>query len=439
MQISFPHAQHYQAPLGLFVAAWKVWFKRFAAVDPYAWREGVLPRRNEDETKLAELLNQGHRFSLDVMCRLLVPWPYRNTAQATDEFFTLNHLIIKATDFMEGDQLLGGARLSEYALDTWDEISLLEQDQYLSHAEARIQADVETNSQDPIVIDDGGVALIGENIYPPYVPAKDAAEDEYLKALVAWVQEDPFQPIYTGQPIGEAVSGWDERLMAFFWPKPRSTFAHNRFMLEPILFRAARLAHLVEQGTAWSERDKAIAVKLAHETFGLAGMPQREVTPVHVRRVFEAALAADPKAKAKMNSGWSALAAVATAHLEECEGRKVMILWDSRVASSLLTRLDFLLVEAGHGEGHGLFGALGTVPGWGGTRPRELSLAWPSGYRQWHTLVAASSLVMRLRDILNTERGPDGRLKYPRMPLSERRDGPWTTHGVQMVLFCDGY
>lgn len=438
MQVSFPNAQHYQAPLPLFVAAWKVWFKRFAAVDPYAWRDGVLPRRNE-EAKLAELLNQGYRFSLDVMCRLLVPWPYRNTSQATDEFLLLNHLVVKRADFMEGDQLVAGARLSEYALDCWDEISLLEQDQFLSHAEARIQADVETNSNDPIVIDDGGVALIGENIYPPVVPSADADEDAFLRALVAWIQEDPFQPIYSGLPVGDAVSGWDERLMAYFWPKPRSTFAHNRFLLEPMLFRAARLAYLVEQGSPWSERDQAIAVKLANETFNLVGMPQREVTAANIRAVFEAALLANGDARAKMNSGWSALAAVATAHLEEQESRQVLILWDSRVASSLLSRLDFLLVEAGIGNGHGLFKDLGTVPGWGGTRPRQLSLRWQSGYRKWRSLIAASQIVRRLRDILNTETLADGRLKYPRMPLTERRDGPWTTQGVAMVLFGDGY
>lgn len=438
MQVSFPNAQHFQCPLGLFVAAWKVWFKRFAEVDPYAWREGVLPLRSE-EAKLAELLNQGYRFSLDVMGRLLVPWPYRNLPQATEAFLRLNHVVVKSADFMEGDQISAGARLSEFALDAWDEISLLEQDQYLSHAEARIQADVETNSNDPIVIDDGGVALIGENIYPPVVPEQGGGEEAFLHALAAWIQEDPFQPIYSGRPVGDAVSGWDERLFAFFWPKPRSTFAHNRFMLEPMLFRAARLAALVEDGSHWSVRDQEIAVKLAHETFNLAGMPQREVTPENIRKVFESALAADPKSKAKMNSGWSALAAVATAHLEELPGRQVLVLWDSRVASSLLSRLDFLLVEAGHGDGHGLFPELGTVPGWGGTRPRQMSLDWPSGYRSWRTLVAVSRLITRLRDILNTAARPDGRLVYPRMPLSERRDGPWTTHGVQMVLFCDGY
>ncbi|MBI2380929.1 MAG: hypothetical protein HYV16_09260 [Gammaproteobacteria bacterium] len=438
MQVSFPNAQHYQCPLGLFVAAWKVWFKRFAAVDPYAWREGVLPLRS-DEAKLAELLNHGYRFSLDVMARLLVPWPYRNTPQVVESFLRLNDLMVKSADFMEGDQVVAGARLSEYALDTWDQISLLEQDQYLSHAEARIQADVETTSNDPIVIDDGGVALIGENIYPPQIPAADADTDAYLHALAAWLQEDPLQPIYSGRPIGEAVSGWDQRLVAFFWPKPRSSFAHNRFMLEPMLFRAARLAHMVEMGEDWGTRDQAIAVKLAHETFNLAGMPQREVTPENIRRVFEAALAADIKAKAKMNSGWSALAAVATAHLEEDPERQVMVLWDSRVAASLLSRLDFLMVEAGREDPQSLFPELGTVPGWGGTRPRQLSLDWPSGYRRWATLVAVSRVIMRLRDILNTSRRADGRLVYPRMPMSEQKDGPWTTHGVQMVLFCDGY
>lgn len=438
MQVSFPHAQQYQVPTGLFVAAWKVWFKRFAEVQSYAWRDRALPRYDEP-CSLSALLNDGRRFSLEVMCRLLVPWPYRNTAQATDEFLTLNSVLIKPAVFRENEQSCAGARLSEYALDIWDQISFLEQDQYLSHAEARIQADVETTTSEPIVIDDGGVALIGENIYPPSVPEKDAGEADFVRALVEWIEDDPFQPIYSGQPVGEAVSGWDERLMAFFWPKPRASFAHNRFMLEPIMFRARRLAKLVEQGLPWGERDEAIAVKLAHETFNLAGMPQREVSAAHIRKVFEAALQADGSANAKMNSGWSALAAVATAHLEVKPERLVLVLWESRVAASILSRLDFLLVEAGVTEPHGLFPHLGQVPGWGGTRPRELSLTWPAGYRRWDTLIAASRLVRQMRDILNTETLPDGRLKYPRMPLTERRDGPWTTHGVQMVLFCDGY
>jgi hypothetical protein len=39
-----------------------------------------------------------------------------------------------------------------------------------------------------------------------------------------------------------------------------------------------------------------------------------------------------------------------------------------------------------------------------------------------------------MRDVLN-----DPSRAYPKMPLPAGADGLWTTRGVEMVLFMDGY
>jgi hypothetical protein len=79
-----------------------------------------------------------------------------------------------------------------------------------------------------------------------------------------------------------------------------------------------------------------------------------------------------------------------------------------------------------------LFPGIGTVAGQGGTRPRALTRRWPSSYGKWSGQVAGSALVRDIRDILN-------RGDYPKMPLPDGGVGPWTTRGVEMVLFMDGY
>jgi hypothetical protein len=140
-----------------------------------------------------------------------------------------------------------------------------------------------------------------------------------------------------------------------------------------------------------------------------------------------------------MNSGWTWLAAFVTAHLENDPTRLPLAGWNSRIAASLVQRLDFLLTEAGATTRDKRFAGLGTVPGWGGTRPRVMTLAWPDGYRKWSTQIAVSQLLRTMRDILNTETKSDGSLRYKAMPLPGGGIGPWTVMGVNLVLFGDGY
>ena len=436
MQVTFPNAANYQISRGIFVAAWKVWFKRFHA-DPSSWREGRIPCR-EQEGKLCELLDRGYRFSVDVIARLMVPWPYRNTVQATDEFMRLNPALLRSCSFVdEQGESVPGARLTDQALDYWDSLSFVAQEMYLVYAEARVQADIETSSDDPVVIDDAGNCVIGESIYPPLVPKAGDADEAYIKALVRWIDEEPYQPMYQRQAIGEPVSGWDNRLLRFFWPKPRIGHTAFGFIIDSLLYRAKLLAQTVEENRAWTVEEQFLAVKIANEIFNLFGVPQRQVTPENVRKVVAAALAQNADAEAKMNSGWTWLACFSTAHKESEDG--ALAGWNSRVSASLLSRLDFLLVEAGQPHIGAQFAALGTVPGYGGTRPRQLSLNWPNAYRSWPAQIAVSNLIRQIRDTLNNERKPDGLPRYRPMPRVDGSRGPWTVLGVCQVLMGDGY
>jgi hypothetical protein len=431
----FPQADHFQIPKALFVGAWKVWFKRFGDHD--SWRKGKMPI-GRSEAKLFEIIQQGERFCLEVAARLMVPWSFRDSCQVDKAFFLMNPDVIRKTKMGENSDS-DGVRLTDQALDYWDSLTFLEQDMFTAYAEARIQADIESPSSEPVIIDDAGVEVIGEDIYPPVVPEKGASDQAFADALVAWIDEDPFTPMYQRHPVAEAVSTWHDRLENFFWPKPRNGLMQVSHSADALMYRAEILARGIEDGVAWSEEDKELAVKTTEEIFLQAGTPQKEVTWENVYAVMKAAITKDSNSSAKMNSGWSLLASFATHWLNTQDGRTPMICWNSRVSTSIISRLDFLLVEAGYQSLEDRFPNLGIVQGWGGTRPRETSLHWPDGYRSWKTEVAASEFVNLMVDCLNKSKNSDGSLKYAQMPIPTGGRAPWSMQGVQLVLFSDGY
>ncbi|WP_144395228.1 hypothetical protein [Pleionea sediminis] len=439
MHMTFFNANNFQAPRALYIAAWKVWFKRFSN-DHYAWREGKIPL-GKDDVPLHQLIEQGKRFSLEVLTRIMVPWSYRDTNQVTDDFIRMNPAVLRPSQFIdpESGKAIDAARLTDQALDYWDSMTYTEQDLYLNFAEARIQADIESPSDEPCILDDSGVEIIGEDIYPPVIPDASASDDEFIRAMVAWIDEDPFQPLYQKKPVGEAVSGWHDRLLGFFWPKPRTGYLEYCHHASPLIYRAGLLADLVESGKEFTLEDRELAIKTANEIFMFAGVPQREVTWQNVREVIETALKQNENSTAKMNSGWTNVASKALVSREGLDGYLPLMSWNSRVSSSVISRLDFLLVEAGVTELGDRFTGIGTIPGWGGTRPREYSLRWPSGYRSWKTIFAAGRIAEKIKDVLNNEKDNQGDRKYAPMPLAGGESGDWTTRGIQMVLFSDGY
>lgn len=323
-------------------------------------------------------------------------------------------------------------RLTQAAIDEWNNASAPAREAALVAARARLEADLES---DRVMVSLQPYARMQESARPSPAPSRLAADGSrsgYLASLVHRIHEDPYQPAYRKKAFGVPVTGWDARLRAYFWPLPEQDYARTSSAVRQLVDRARALSEAVSDGRVWSQEESRMAVALAHDIFTWGGVPQKPdtVTPATVRQVFQAALDNDGNATAHMNSGWTKVAAFATAHLEEDGERQPQVIWDSRVATAIIGRLDAQLgrdADLGH-----IFGAIGTVPGQGGTRPRPLANGWRSGYGRWSAQVAGSALVREIRDILN-------RGDYPKMPLPDGGEGPWTTRGVEMVLFMDGY
>jgi hypothetical protein len=149
-----------------------------------------------------------------------------------------------------------------------------------------------------------------------------------------------------------------------------------------------------------------------------------------------------PSKNVPMNSGWTKVAALATEFVE-AEGGTPQIIFDSRVAASLLSRLDKVLNQVPTGDDPRKFlphelAALGWVPGRGGTRTtkgrREHRLHWTNRYKRWDAQFSATRLVSAIRQHVNRELSGFGK-----MPFSPYENGTWSTRGIEMILFMDGY
>lgn len=149
-----------------------------------------------------------------------------------------------------------------------------------------------------------------------------------------------------------------------------------------------------------------------------------------------------PRKNVPMNSGWTKVAALATEFIES-EGGTPQIIFDSRVSASLLSRLDAVLSQVPTGDDPRKFlpdelRALGWVPGRGGTRTtkgrREHRLHWTNRYKRWDAQFSATRLVSAIRKHVNMDLSGFGK-----MPFSPYENGTWSTRGIEMILFMDGY
>jgi hypothetical protein len=129
--VVFPHAPGHSVDDGVFIAGWRTWFSVLG--EGLDWRRRAMPRMNA-EIGLAEMLRKRKVFSLDVLCRVLVP-DYRDTMQTTNVFMDENKHILERcqTRSPVSDRQVNGAKLTDAALAYWDQLeederSKLEQD-----------------------------------------------------------------------------------------------------------------------------------------------------------------------------------------------------------------------------------------------------------------------------------------------------------------------
>lgn len=219
---------------------------------------------------------------------------------------------------------------------------------------------------------------------------------------------------------------WNDRLAGYFWKG--KDFAATQGDLSQILWTGSVLSRL---RSGWIASDESQALVWANEIFQWGGTRQRApVTAAKVLAVLENAVSnriiASP---APMNSGYTKVASFATDYLEHSGTGSPQAINDSRVATSLTWGLDSILQRRALAPS-ALFPDLGFVNvGRGGTRPRSLSLSWPNAYGSWRGQLAATQVVVAIRDILNGSPS-----EYP-VDGYER----WTVRMVEAVLFMDGY
>jgi hypothetical protein len=254
-----------------------------------------------------------------------------------------------------------------------------------------------------------------------------------VRDLVHRIQVEEFQPRYRRAHFGRPVCGWPDRLRSYFWPNPRVDYTATHRLMQGWFDGAGELSRRLLDRDTWTSADGAEAAELAMQMLRWGGVArQSRFSVLSVESVFRKALGLPHAAQPPMNSGWTKVAAMATAFLEGHPSRAPHVIWDSRVSTSLVTRLEVLLLENGVRDPSHLFPHIGTVIGRGGSRPRKTRLRWAHAYMSWPSQFAGSSLVKEIRDILNRE-------TYPAMPAPEGGTKLWTIRGVESVLFMDGY
>ena len=233
----------------------------------------------------------------------------------------------------------------------------------------------------------------------------DAMRLSVLRDFCDQIQNDPFQARYRGLAYGSIFFGWDQRLSSYFWPKPEIGMLQTMTDLEPILKRAESLATVIDHGDSWNKQQASEAIQLASSIFSWGGVRQQSNSVEKVEAVLRSALTGQVVAGAPMNSGWTKVAAFGSAWLEKVPNRTPQTIWDSCVSSSLLRRLDRILLALGIDDPCSLFGKIGRVRGRNG-RPGRLSLRWPNGYGSWTSQFAGSLVIQDIRNILNSEGYP---------------------------------
>ena len=247
-----------------------------------------------------------------------------------------------------------------------------------------------------------------------------------IDAFIDEVDSEPYQPVYRRQSFGSPVVGWSNRLSSYFWPKPSVGLRETEERLQALLARGEELSLSLP---SWTQSQREMAVKFALEVFQWGGVRQRLLDCDMVQSVFEAAHGGNSE-NVPMNSGWCKVAALATAHLESVE--KSQAICDSRVAWSIVRRMDGILHRNKCQQVPSFLNGIGKILGRGGNR-QELStrLRWPTAYRSWDSHFATTKIVREIKRQLN--------IKGYTSLHPTRGELEWDVRSVEMVLFMDGY
>lgn len=272
---------------------------------------------------------------------------------------------------------------------------------------------------------------------PPQLPNPSPNPLDVVRALVDWIQADPYQPP-ENRPF---VIGWDQRIQSYAYavrgnpPAWPAVYADTSPLIADL--RALASAYDWTQVNVWTvlkvSRRKDL-LKLADQVRKWGGV-RRPRAFADAWKVIKSAVLSARHHDAPMNSGWTKIASLATDGAANAQ-----TIWDSRVSTSVIWRLDRIL----HANGltpaailnHYALGLVaGRSNGAGKARARTYQLTgWPNGYGKWSCHLAGSQLVRDIVAILNAPNSG-----YPLMPHPTGNPVPWDVFGVGLVLFMDGY
>jgi hypothetical protein len=270
-----------------------------------------------------------------------------------------------------------------------------------------------TRSSLPIKVDDDLVRRIAAEHADP------------ATIIVRYVAEAPFQEYRRRKPYGPTKHGWGERLAAYYWNGDWQTTCA----------RLVRVSSQIQRAISKLEKranDRVAAEELLNGfkdacVWGNVRLPEPDsrALAAEVLNVWEMLSQGQvPPSNCRLNSAWTKLYALAIP--DSC------VIYDSRVATAVTSILDPTMRFASQAKWQA-YRNLGTVPGRGGSRPRDLYWHWPNGYRVWASQTAANLLCREVVGKLNRQavQQPDCR-KIEDL-------SPWTLREVEAVLFMEGY
>jgi hypothetical protein len=244
--------------------------------------------------------------------------------------------------------------------------------------------------------------------------------------IVRYIAEMPFQEYRRRMPFGPAKHGWGERLAAYHWRNDWQTTCAELNGYSSRIRRA--ITTLKERGDDRLAREELLDSFKDVCVWGGVKLPESDgcALAMEVINAWESlAKGQEPPSHCHLNSAWTKLYALALP--DSC------VIYDSRVATALTSILAPARSCAFQGAKWQPYRNLGTVPGRGGSRPRDLGRHWPNGYRVWASQMAANLLCRDVLEELN-------RQAPARLDCRKLDDlSPWTLREVEAVLFMEGY
>ncbi len=277
---------------------------------------------------------------------------------------------------------------------------------------------------------DGSEALVASNYDEALVREISKTEVPSPAAIIVrYIAEKPFQAFYRRQPLGSMKHGWGERLTSYYWPLPDRDWNITSgcvYSLSRQIQQAT--SRLVMRANDPIAADELLAAFKATCVWGGVRLPESDASKLAQEVHLALGALSDgskPPAGCRLNSAWTKLYAFALP--DRC------VIYDSRVATALTSILDPVMnLVSGWAEWRP-YTALGKINGRAGSRPRDLSWAWPNGYREWASQLAANRLCSEVLQEINRQAATKSDCQKLNDP------SPWTLREVEAVLFMEGY